>query len=756
MEAPNSSPRPASPTNTDLLPAEPESRVTKEGIRSELEKLGYSKKINGKASLADLKSLLQQVSEAKQISAVNDPTIEIPQKGVSESPDVTLDQIYSTPSKDEKLFTGVNPASPTTAAYELLSNPRMVLPGHAEVLHALLDSIQLHDITAMEYLVTIPEYMSDIAAHLSPIGSKIFMRACTPVVSSPSSAVSSPRKSPSSSLRRRPTKVAPVNTITDQMAYLSAAVGKIAAAQSTFAQVKEFVHESPKHRARPHIESTAPVPTPVVGSKPRIGVKAEPVAPVNSPVVNSPALAQIDIEIAACLARRTALQASAAAAILPPVSCPQMEERKAKLAALQTDCAVLEAPGVSPSTLKPTPPLGHNLMLDKIAAASLPIPPTRTPGSYPDDDDDCYDDNGDDDNRDDVHGDEGDSGDEDYYNSKAQSSSIPRDKSLASLQKQAAHDIAIIKDYWKYSSKTTYTDIVMAAETEVGLQVMTVVGGVHTGQFKKSTRDSGKARALQPKEVYGPPGDIQPSKGGLSRDSGEGRIVFPRSYKECIRVLDTESDLLMNPKFRAMDDHTEWLAAFHSFKIAFSASALKLLGSTPDIPQPQGIQKCASMCLFLFRRVQRACSAGDHTILNLDFESGWDRDVRPSVTAALDRDITVREWEAILIARGNVCPVSTCGAAGMTQEVCGVCVKSAVVTSRPPPQWFKKRDAARVVFDTAHPTVTGDKGRLRFNKENPQWVWPSTGETSGPSNRTDALRYIFANQQKIALPFSVA
>jgi hypothetical protein len=162
------------------------------------------------------------------------------------------------------------------------------------------------------------------------------------------------------------------------------------------------------------------------------------------------------------------------------------------------------------------------------------------------------------------------------------------------------------------------------------------------------------------------------------------------------------------------------------------------------------------MCLFLFRRVQRACSAGDHTILNLDFESGWDRDYRPSVTAALDRDITVREWEAIFIARGNVCPVSTCGAAGMTQEVCGVCVKSAVVTSRPPPHWLKKRDAARVVFDTAHPTVTGDKGRLQFNKENPQWVWPSTGETSGPSNRSDALRYIFANQQKIALPFSVA
>jgi hypothetical protein len=43
---------------------------------------------------------------------------------------------------------------------------------------------------------------------------------------------------------------------------------------------------------------------------------------------------------------------------------------------------------------------------------------------------------------------------------------------------QAARDIATFKDYWKYSNKTTYTDIVMAA------QIITFVGGKNGNSFR--------------------------------------------------------------------------------------------------------------------------------------------------------------------------------------------------------------------------------------------------------------------------------
>jgi hypothetical protein len=720
------------PVNTsfevDLLHTETAIQATKwtnKSIRVELAKLGYTQPIPTKTTVPELKSLLDSL--IKQVSGVNATTINVQLLEDSAVRDTTIDQVYSTPSKALDLFAGVNPDSSTTAAYGILMNHNMILPGHTEVLRALLDVLQLHDIASMKYLVTIPEYMADISAHLSPIGRTIFMRACPSTISSPL------RATPASLKRVKVAKSDQMSTISDQIASLSDTVAKLLTAQSASsvaAKVQEFKLEH---------------------SKLQVGVKS-----IHTPDVNSMALAQIDVEIAAFAAKRAALQASAAAAVLPPSRCPQMEEKQAKLAAIKADCAALEAMSVSPCASLSPPPSTQQQMIDKVAAASLPVPVARTPGTYDHHDvadDCCYDDG--DDSRDDNR-DEGDSGDESYNGVTTRGRSNPRATSSSSLQKQAAKDIATLTDYWKYSVKTTYTDIVLAAESELGLQVITVVGGVYTGQFKKSNRDSGKARALQSKEVYGPPDDIQPSKGGLSRDSGEGRVIFPRSYKECIKVLDTESNSLMSPKFLGMKDNRQWLSAFHDFKTLFTASALKLLGSTPDVPQPQGIQKSAGMCLFLFKRIQKACSAKDHTLLTLDFEAGWEREVRPMVTAILDRDITMREWESMLAARGNVCPISTCGAAGMTQEVCGVCVKSAIVKSGPPHTWLKKRDAARVLFDASHPNLTSEKGRNLFLKENPEFVWAGTGETAGPSTRSDALRYIFANQQKIALPFSVA
>jgi hypothetical protein len=716
------------PSGIDLLPTEGQ-RLTNKMIRIELAKLGYNQSIPIKTTVPELKLLLDSLRN--QLSEVDNTTIEVQQREVSAMQNTTIDQVYSTPSKAIASFTGVSPTNSVTAAYEILMNHNMILLGHSEVLQALLDVLQLHDITAMEYLVTIPEYMADISAHLSPIGKMIFMRACP-------STISSPLRSPPASLRKvKLVKSDQMSAISDQIASLSDTVEKLLTAQSVSsvaAKVQEFKLEH---------------------SKRRVGVKSASNTPIHTLDVSSMALAQIDVEIAAFTAKRAALQASAAAAVLPPASRLQMEEKQARLTAIQADCVVLEAMGVSPGAPVSPPPSTRQQMIDTVAAASLPVPVAHTPATYDHHevaDDCCYDDGDDsgDDNKD-----EGDSGDESYNGSKARGK-IPRAASSSILQRQAAKDIATLTDYWKYSIKTTYTDIMLAAESQLGLQIITVVGGVYAGQFKKSNRDSGKARALQSKEVYGPPDDIQPSKGGLSRDSGEGRIVFPRSYKECIKVLDTESNSLMSSKFLGMRHNRQWLSAFHEFKIMFTASALKLLGSTPDIPQPQGIQKSAGMCLFLFKRIQKACSAKDYTLLTLDFESGWEREVRPMVTAILDRDITMQEWEAMLAARGNVCPISTCGAAGMTQEVCGVCVKSASVKTGPPHNWLKKRDAARVLFDASHPTLTPEKGRTLFLQENPEFVWAGTGDTAGPSNRSDALRYIFANQQKIALPFSVA
>jgi hypothetical protein len=68
-------------------------------------------------------------------------------------------------------------------------NPIMVLPGRKDALQSLLLELGFDNQDTMEYLVTLPEFMDQIADNLKPIGRIIFLRAI-PVAFSPSKSVS--------------------------------------------------------------------------------------------------------------------------------------------------------------------------------------------------------------------------------------------------------------------------------------------------------------------------------------------------------------------------------------------------------------------------------------------------------------------------------------------------------------------------------------------------------------------------------------
>jgi hypothetical protein len=117
----------------------------------------------------------------------------------------------------------------------------------------------------------------------------------------------------------------------------------------------------------------------------------------------------------------------------------------------------------------------------------------------------------------------------------------------------------------------------------------------------------------------------------------------------------------MSLKDTALKDREKWLFAFSKLQELFMISALRLLGHTPDSPQVGWIQKSAAMCRFLFCLVQKSLAMDDHRDLTRDFEARWDRLVKPGATASLDTDLTLQEFESILVLRAYVCPLSGCG-----------------------------------------------------------------------------------------------
>ena len=159
------------------------------------------------------------------------------------------------------------------------------------------------------------------------------------------------------------------------------------------------------------------------------------------------------------------------------------------------------------------------------------------------------------------------------------------------------------------------------------------------------------------------------------------------------------------------------------------------------------------MCLFLFVTCQKALATKDPGFLIRDFEARWDRINKPFWAAVYERDISPAELEAMLTIRGNVCTSSSCGTAGMCEEVCGVCTKHATSETQTK-KIMAERAAARSLFDAEHSTMPQRERNQLFYNQNPSYQGMSDSKPK-PTTRPAALLYIFNNQAKIALPFSI-
>jgi hypothetical protein len=715
---------------------------TMDQIKLRLADLGYTRKISSKLPKDALLQLLHDY-----------------EKEISLAQRETMETVFNTPLKSSENFTGSNPSIFTSEfsspqvkaideAFAVLTNQRLVRAGHYDILTTLLETFGLHDRATMDQLVTMPDFMEEIAELLSPIGKRIFLRAIpghTP--DSPSMITSSSIKKTKSSREMRDMKV--------QLATIVANLSKVtdlvtSPAKSVVpelpALIIQKIQELPRTRPPPQVKITSVEIPPAV------------IASLTASEALNLALAAADADILVAEAEYAAYQATITTPPVPSTDDLLLSEKLAKAASIRANYADLRAASVPPT------PSDHQLMLNKVAASTtvgdklrpsaVAVPIPRVPGIHKrdDDDDDDDDDCDDGDNRDDGDSDADGSGDSKHRGKTRASAAL--------LRKGSARAIAKIRDYWDKNSSNSYRDITLALGTKAGLRVVTSIGGVFTGKFQKSVKDAGKARYLQALELYGPPGDIRPSEGGLSCCSAEDRIIFPQSHSEINKLIEQETSLLM--KYKGIDNDTKagWLEALHDLKIKYNASARSLMGSTPNNPEKGWIQKTAGSALFMFNRIQLANSSRDFTLLNAGYDADWDRTVKPLANGKLGNDITSRQFQDILAVLGHVCSNSVCGAAGMTEAVCGACVRPTSAKShRPPPDFYKRRNAAKAAFKATHPALTTERDlSTAFDEENPDLVWHllDKGQAAEILTRGEALQYIFSNQDKIELPFHLA
>jgi hypothetical protein len=249
-------------------------------------------------------------------------------------------------------------------------------------------------------------------------------------------------------------------------------------------------------------------------------VVADKLIPVVSATsADEQALAQMLAKVAAAELENAKLREAKAASVLPSTD-PEMQALRARLGEVQQrNAALRETNRLSPDfavhhSIARNPPQMHNT----IAATSLLSPFPRTAGPFDSTTAGA-----------DVFGfDNRDEGDFEDDNSHPQDPKPAPVASIALLQEQAAHDIRLLREFWLCDTPPSYQNILRAAESELGLQVLTAIGSVHAGKFGKSLRWGGKGMHLRSVELYGLPNSLKPSKDGLSRDSNGDQILFPR------------------------------------------------------------------------------------------------------------------------------------------------------------------------------------------------------------------------------------
>jgi hypothetical protein len=172
----------------------PPKRLTRPELLSKLQTLNCKASITSKTTVPELRSLIEDLEQNSSLSDTS-----------------KVGELYATPSKNSDNFSGLNPAinsSPTTAfeksvseAYNVIRNPIMVKAGQYDILQSFLEELGFDSREAMQYLITVPEYMEQIAEYLKPLGKIIFLRAI-PAESSPQKAKkvrSSPTKNQTAS-----------------------------------------------------------------------------------------------------------------------------------------------------------------------------------------------------------------------------------------------------------------------------------------------------------------------------------------------------------------------------------------------------------------------------------------------------------------------------------------------------------------------------------------------------------------------------
>jgi hypothetical protein len=469
-------------------------KMTISQIREELVNLGYTNKISSRIKLDDIRYILEQ---QKLVIA----------RDIGE-------QLASMFTSQSKMSGSLDSRNAIDDAYRVLTNPYMVKQGQSASLQSTLDGCGLKNRSEMADLVTIPFLMQNIALHLSPIGSTIFLRAMPPqsglgdlnsAVKS-SSAPTTPsgvsKKPPSSLTARKVAKMATeLVTLREQ-----ARENKLKDEESVLikSKVLNFKQE----------EIQEPIPAPISAEEQLL---AEQTA----------ILAQIAAEIALCKVP-----------VPVPVELSPIQQQLAANAiaidAIKAELSEVKSltgatPSISPPPSSPVS-TDRQLLEETLRLQSQPAPVKG--GSDIDDHegvirDDDYDGCDDGDNKDD--GDSEDEDDDDDNDEDRQGKSKGRSKvkvvSSKALRKKANREIRDIRAYWNHSVDTTYENIIAAVETELGLRTIDIVGGISSLTIKKSARSSGKDKIFRGVEWSGPPGHTRPFRGDLSRNAAQSKTL---------------------------------------------------------------------------------------------------------------------------------------------------------------------------------------------------------------------------------------
>lgn len=280
--------------------------------------------------------------------------------------------------------------------------------------------------------------------------------------------------------------------------------------------------------------------------------------------------------------------------------------------------------------------------------------------------------------------------------------------------------------------------------------------GILKQYWSTTIRGSDKKQKIVSVQVLGSPGNLAVNTlcGLEAEDTHHGYFPLPVTMAQLLSTIEACKESLNGPEcdFTTADKEL-WRIQLDKYVNMLKYHVARVLTANSDQKSKNHIVTRAYTMRLAFLTLSNAFVNQAPALLCESFSTRWDIHVIKNMDKKMPMELSMKEFEAIMILSGFECPL--CAKKGMCAKFC-TCLDT-VGEARENDKYFKSKKAAKAKFEAlpANAGLSPALSHRAFLQSHPQYQGSEPKEKAGKQSAEVVWESIFKNQEYISLPYTL-